>query len=142
KATNRYVTTIRRREVLGALVENKLFSHQTIQDSIVVTNDEVNSRIDEQIDRMVEYAGSIDNVVKHYNKKSYEDLRETFFDIMKENLLASQMQQELIKYVTITPEEIRQFYNNIPKDSLPSIGDEIELAKIIIKPEHKKEQHH
>lgn len=140
KATNQDVSTLSRCEVLGALLENKLFSHQAIQDSIVVTNDEVNSRMDEQIDRMVEYAGSIDNVVKHYNKKSYEDLRETFFDIMKENLLASQMQQELIKDVTITPEEIRQFYNNIPKDSLPLVGDEIELAEIVIKPEITKEQ--
>lgn len=140
KATNQDVSTLSRCEVLGALLENKLFSHQAIQDSIVVTNDEVNSRMDEQIDRMVEYAGSIDNVVKHYNKKSYEDLRETFFDIMKENLLASQMQQELIKDITITPEEIRQFYNNIPKDSLPLVGDEIELAEIVIKPEITKEQ--
>ncbi|SEH67449.1 peptidyl-prolyl cis-trans isomerase SurA [Paenimyroides aquimaris] len=140
KATNQDVSTLSRCEVLGALLENKLFSHQAIQDSIVVTNDEVNARVDEQIDRMVEYAGSIDNVVKHYNKKSYEDFRETFFDIMKENLLASQMQQELIKDVTITPEEIRQFYNNIPKDSLPLVGDEIELAEIVIKPEITKEQ--
>ncbi|WLD24964.1 peptidylprolyl isomerase [Flavobacterium dauae] len=140
KATNQDVSTLSRCEILGALLENKLFSHQAIQDSIVITDDEVNSRMDEQIDRMVEYAGSIDNVVKHYNKKSYEDLRETFFDIMKENLLASRMQEELIKDVTITPEEIRQFYNNIPKDSLPLVGDEIELAEIVMKPEITKEQ--
>ncbi|HUH25369.1 MAG TPA: peptidylprolyl isomerase, partial [Flavobacterium sp.] len=82
----------------------------------------------------------IDNVVKYYNKKSYEDFREYFLDIMKQNQLASRMQEKLVGEVNITPEEIRQFYNSIPKDSLPMIGDEIELAEIVIKPEITKEQ--
>ena len=126
--------------VFGTLLETRLFTHQAIQDSIVITDDEINSRMDEQIDQMVEYYGSIDNTVKRYNKKNYEDFREYFFDIMKQNQLASRMQNKLVSEVTITPEEIRQFYNKIPKDSLPMVGDEIELAEIVMKPEITKEQ--
>jgi len=59
---------------------------------------------------------------------------------MKQNQLASRMQNHLTEEITITPEEIRQFYNNIPKDSLPLVGDEIELAEIVIKPEITKEE--
>lgn len=140
KATGYDAAKLTRCELLGTLLENKLFTHQAIQDSIVLTDEEVNSYMDGQIDRMVEQAGSIDNVVQFYNKKSYEELRETFFYITKENLLASRMQDKLIKEVTITPEEIRQFYNKIPKDSLPMVGDQIEMAEIVIKPEITKEQ--
>lgn len=121
-------------KVYGTLLESKLFTHQAIQDSIVILDEEINAMMDNQVDRMVEHYGSVDNVVKVYNKKSYEEFREYFFDIMKQNQLASRMQDKLIKDVTITPEEIRQFYNNIPKDSLPMVGDEIELSEIVMKP--------
>ena len=126
--------------MLGSLLENKLFSHQAIQDSLIVTSEEINARLDEQIDLMVEQVGSIDNVVKYYNKKSYEEFRNTFYDIMYENQLAASMQNKLISDITITPEEIRQFYNSIPKDSLPLVGEEVELAEIVIKPQITKEQ--
>jgi|SRR5690606_1457301 len=140
KATGYDTSKFGRCEILGTLLENRLFSHQAIQDSIVVTDEDINFKMDEQIDRMVEQVGSIDNVVKYYNKKSYEELRSVFFEIMKENQLAARMQEKLIKDVTITPEEIRQFYNNIPKDSLPIVGEELELAEIVIKPVITKEE--
>lgn len=140
KATGYDTSKLSRCELLGTLLENKLFSHQAIQDSIVVTDDEINGMMDSQIDRMVEQAGSIDNVVKYYNKKNYEEFRGYFFDIMKENQLASRMQEKLTSDVKITPEEIRQFYNNIPKDSLPMIGDQLELSEIVMKPVITKEE--
>ncbi len=140
KATGYDTSKLTRCELLGTLLENKLFSHQAIQDSIVILDDEINAMMDSQIDRMVEQAGSIDNVVQYYNKKNYEEFRGYFFDIMKENQLASRMQEKLIKDVTITPEEIRQFYNSIPKDSLPIVGDEVELAEIVMKPVITKEE--
>ena len=140
KATGYDTSKFSRCELLGTLLENKLFSHQAIQDSIVILDEEINTMMDSQIDRMVEQAGSIDNVVKYYNKKNYEEFRGYFFDIMKENELASRMQKKLTADVKITPEEIRQFYNNIPKDSLPIIGDQIELAEIVFKPVITKEE--
>ena len=140
KATGYDTSKLSRCELLGTLLENKLFSHQAIQDSIVVTDDEINGMMDSQIDRMVEQAGSIDNVVKYYNKKNYEEFRGYFFDIMKENQLAARMQEKLTSDIKITPEEIRQFYNNIPKDSLPMIGDQLELSEIVMKPVITKEE--
>lgn len=140
KATGYDASKLSRCELLGTLLENKLFTHQAIQDSIVITDEEINGMMDSQIDRMVEQVGSVDEVIKYYNKKSYEDFREYFFDIMKQNQLASRMQEKLIKDVTITPEEIRQFYTNIPKDSLPMVGDELELAELVIKPAISKEE--
>ena len=140
KATGYDTSKLSRCELLGTLLANKLFSHQAIQDSIVILDEEINSRIDEQMDKMVEHYGSVDNVVKAYNKRNYEDFRGAYFDIMKENQLASRMQEKLTSDVKITPEEIRQFYNNIPKDSLPMIGDQLELAEIVMKPVVTKEE--
>ena len=123
---------------LNILLESKLMAHQAIQDSLVVTDVEVNSFIDTQVDRMVEEYGSMDRTLKAYNKKSYEDFRAFFFDIVKTNKLGEAMQNEIVKDIQISPEEVKRFYNGIAKDELPIIGKEVELAEIIIKPEISK----
>lgn len=140
KASGYYTPSLTRCEMLSSLLKSKLFAHQAVQDSIVLLDEEVNQAVDQQMDRFVEQFGSIDNVVKYYNKRNYEEFRSSFFDIMKENQLASRMQDKLVKDVTITPEEIRQFYNKIPKDSLPMVGEELEMSEIVIKPVITKEQ--
>lgn len=123
---------------LNILLESKLMAHHAIQDSLVVTDVEVNAFIDTQADRMVENFGSMENTLKAYNKKSYEDFRAYFFDIVRTNKLAEAMQNEIVKDIQISPEEVRRFYNGIPKDELPVVGQEVELAEIIIKPEISK----
>lgn len=120
---------------LNILLENKLMAHQAIQDSLVVTNEEINIFIEQQTDRMVEGFGSLENTLKAYNKKSYEDFRAYFFDIVRTNKLAEAMQNEIVKDVQISPEEVRRFYNSIPKEELPIVGNEIEMAEIVVKPE-------
>jgi peptidyl-prolyl cis-trans isomerase SurA len=125
---------IARCEMLGKLLEDKLYAHQAIQDSIVVTDAEVNEFMNGQIDQMVEQAGSIDKVIKFYNKKSLEDFKSYFFDVVKLNKLTSQMQRKIVDEVEITPEEVRMFFTGIPKEELPVFGAEMEVAQIVVNP--------
>uniref|UniRef100_UPI00404AEE98 peptidylprolyl isomerase n=1 Tax=Flavobacterium sp. TaxID=239 RepID=UPI00404AEE98 len=134
KAQGVDVSQITRCELFGMQLENKLYAHQAIQDSIVVTDAEVNSFLNEQLDAAVEQIGSIDKVVKYYNKKNVEELRSHFFDAVKMNKLTSQMRNKIIEGVSITPEEVRTFFNSIPKDEIPTFGAEMEVAQIVIKP--------
>ncbi|MCC9043124.1 peptidylprolyl isomerase [Myroides sp. M-43] len=127
-------------DLFEKLLEDKLFAHQAVQDSLEVSDAEVTSYMNEQINRMVEDVGSMDKIIQFYNKKNEEELRETLFEIVKQNKLTQNMQQHIVEKVTITPEEVRTFYNEIPKDQLPNVGDEVEIAEIIIKPEISKEQ--
>ncbi|MFD2910187.1 peptidylprolyl isomerase [Flavobacterium ardleyense] len=125
---------ITRCELFGKQLEDKLYAHQAIQDSIVVTDSEVNSYMNEQIDAMVEQIGGMDKVLKYYNKKNEEDFRSYFYDVIKMNKLTSQMQKKIVDDVTITPEEVRSFFKAIPKDEIPTFGAEMEVAQIVIKP--------
>ena len=86
---------ITRCELLGKQLEDKLYAHQAMQDSIVVTDAEVNSYMTEQIDAMIEQVGSLEKVIKFYKKKTEDDFRSYFFDIIKLNKLTSQMQKKL-----------------------------------------------
>lgn len=125
---------ITRCELFGKQLEDKLYAHQAIQDSIVVTDAEVNSYMNEQLDAMIEQVGSLEKVIKFYKKKTEEDFRSYFFDIIKMNKLTSQMQKKIVDAVTITPEEVRNFFKMIPTAEIPTFGAEMEVAQIVIKP--------
>lgn len=134
------VGDLSRCDLFEKLLEDKLFANQAILDSLPVTDAEVTSFMNDQINRMVEEVGSMNKILQFYNKKNEEELRETLFDIVKQNKLTQNMQQHIVEKVTITPEEVRSFFNEIPKDQLPTVGDEVEIAEIVIKPEISKEQ--
>jgi len=125
---------ITRCELFGKQLEDKLYAHQAIQDSIIVTDTEVNSYMNEQIDAMVEQVGGMDKVLKFYKKKNEEEFRSYFYDIIKMNKLTSQMQKKIVDEVTITPEEVRNFFKRIPADEIPTFGAEMEVAQIVVKP--------
>ena len=130
---------ITRCELLGKQLEDKLFAHQAIQDSIVVTDEEVNSFMDSQINSMVEQIGSKEKLFEYYKKKDEQDFRSYFFEIIKMNKLTDQMQRKIVGDVTVTPDEVKQFFNKIPADQIPTIGAEIEMSQIVVKPVVSKE---
>lgn len=130
---------ISRCQMLGKLLEDKLYAHQAIQDSIVVTDAEVNSKLEEQVSYMVEQLGSMDKVIQYFKKNSEQDFRTELFEIIKTNKLTAEMQKKIVDEVTITPEEVRDFFKKIPKEDLPVFGAEMELAQIVVKPQVSKE---
>lgn len=134
------VKNITRCELFGKQLEDKLYAHQAIQDSIVVTDYEVTTYMNQQLDAMIEQVGSMDKVVKFYRKKNEEDFKSYFFDIIKINKLTSQMQKKIVDKVEITPEEVRNFFREIPQDEIPIFGAEVEIAQIIVKPVINEEE--
>ncbi|MBC5834667.1 peptidylprolyl isomerase [Flavobacterium sp. F372] len=130
---------ITRCELLGKQLEDKLYAHQAIQDSIVVTDEEVNSFMDNQMNTMVEQIGSKEKLFEYYKKKDEQDFRSYFFEIIKMNKLTNQMQRKIVDDVTVTPDEVKQFFNKIPADQVPTISAEIELSQIVVKPVVTKE---
>jgi peptidyl-prolyl cis-trans isomerase SurA len=128
------IKDITRCQMLGKLLEDKLYAHQAIQDSVKVTDAEVKGMLEERVSYMVGQIGSIEKVVNYYNKSSEEEFRSYFFDILKEQKLTSEMQKKIIGEVEITPEEVRNFFKTIPKEELPLFGAEMEVAQIVVTP--------
>ena len=126
------VKDITRCQMLGKLLEDKLYAHQAVQDSLKVTDSEVKSMMEERLNYMVEQIGSMDKVVQYYKKNSEEDFRSYFFDILKEQKLTSEMQKKIVDEVQITPEEVRNFFKKIPTADLPMFGVELEVAQIVV----------
>ena len=122
-------------ELLGKLMEDKLYAHQAIQDSIVVTDAEVNERMEQQIEYFVGHLGSTEKMVAYFKKKDLATFRADLFEMIKNQKLTAAMQKKIVDEVEITPEEVRNFFAKFPKDELPTFGAEIEVAQIVVKPE-------
>ena len=128
------VNDISRCQMLGKLLEDKLYAHQAIQDSIVVTDAEVKGMMEDRLNYMVEKIGSLEKVVQYYKKDSEEEFRTYFSDILKEGKLSSEMRNKIVEAVEITPEEVRNYFKTIPKTDLPTFGVELEVAQIVVTP--------
>lgn len=129
---------IGRCEIFGSILEEKLYAHQAIQDSIVVNELQIRSQIDQQIDAfLAQFNGDISRLLTLYNKESENDLREEMYEINKNRFLGDEMRNKILENVEITPEEVRQFYNELKnsENGLPTFGTELKVANIVIIPE-------
>ena len=92
KSQNIDIKDIQRCQMFGKLLEDKLYAHQAIQDSIVVTDVDVNTKLDEQVNYMLEQLGSMEKVVQYFKKPNEADFRADLFEIIKVNRLTAEMQ--------------------------------------------------
>ncbi|MFT5735861.1 MAG: peptidyl-prolyl cis-trans isomerase SurA [Maribacter sp.] len=126
--------------LLGKLMEDRLYAHQAVQDSILVSDDMVNAQSEAQLQSLVQQIGSMPKVLKYYKKLDEVSFREELYKINKLRMLSEKMQQEIIKDIEITPEEVRQFFSNIPDDERPVLGAELEIAQIVKTPKPSDEE--
>ncbi len=126
--------------LLGKLMEDRLYAHQAVQDSILVSDDEVNATGDRQLQTLVQQIGSMPKVLKYYKKEDEASFREELFKINKLRMLSERMQNNIISEIEITPEEVRQFFNKIPEDERPVFGAEMEIAQIVKSPKPSEKE--
>ena len=125
---------ITRCQLLGKLMEDKLYVSQAIQDSIKISDTDIRDGVSRRLEFLVEQLGDMKKVVAFYHKDDEQSLRDELFDILKQNELSSRMKAKIVENIEVTPEEVKQFFNKIPKNELPTIGTELEIAQIVIEP--------
>ena len=109
---------------------NKLMVDQGILDSVVVSEDQVEAELDRKMRYFIAGVGSVEKFEEYY-KKSVVELKAEYKDLLREQMLTQQIQAKITGGVTTTPQEVQKYYDNIPQDSLPSVGAEVEVAQII-----------
>ena len=126
-------------EILEDLMFQKLMLNQAEMDSITVTDEQVNADVDRWINYFILQLGSQDNLEKYY-KKTMPEIREELFRVRKDNMLVEQVQQALLANVEVTPSEVKRYYNEMSKDSIPMINSKYEIAHLVKNPPITLEQ--
>ncbi|MBC6606393.1 peptidylprolyl isomerase [Hymenobacter sp. BT188] len=117
-------------QILESIVLNKLMLAKAEVDSVVVEDDQVRGELDRRMAYFVQQIGS-EQKLEEYYKKPIKQLKDDLRPQVKEQLIQQKMQEEIAGKVTVTPREVKQFFNRIPKDSLPYYSTEVEVGQII-----------
>lgn len=115
------------------LAIQKLFLNQAEIDSIEVTESEVIARLDAQLNFMIQQIGSEEKVEEYFNK-TMTLIREKLRQNIHDGLTAQRMQQEIVGEIKVTPAEVRNFFNQLPYDSIPYIPTNVEVQIITREP--------
>ncbi|MCY3998490.1 MAG: peptidylprolyl isomerase [Flavobacteriaceae bacterium] len=121
--------------LLSNLMENRLYQHHAVQDSIEVSDSEIYSMVDQNLENFVMQLGSMEKVLEFYDKSDELSFRQEIFEINKAQILSQRMKAKIIENVEVTPEEVRLFFESIPQEELPVFGTELEISQIVIEPE-------
>jgi len=103
---------------------------QAEKDSLPITDEEVETDIDNRIRGFIAQFGSKDELEKVAGKTIYQ-LKEDFKEPIRDQKLAKAMRDKVVQNVRITPKEVNEYFSKIPKDSLYLYESEVEVSQII-----------
>ncbi len=120
-------------QILDNFMIEKLMVRQAILDSVVVTDQEVEQSLDSRIKTYSGMAGGLAKLEEYYGKSILE-IKDEFREPIRDNLLSNGERQTIVKDIKVTPSDVINYFNTLPKDSLPYFNSEIELGELIIYP--------
>ena len=124
-------------EVRGRILEDlllqKLMLNQAEMDSITVTDEQVEAELNRRIQWFVSRIGSQEKMEAQFGK-SMSEIKDEVRKASKDNMLQEEVQRKIMENVVVTPQEVKDFFNAIPKDSLPTISPDYEIVQIVKRP--------
>ena len=117
----------------------KLFLNQAIIDSVEVSESEITQGVEQYIENMINAIGSREKL-EEYQKKSMSQIRADLRESYRERQLVQGMQQKIAKDITVSPAEVRNYFKNMPQDSLPFVPTEVEVQIITQTPRIEQEE--
>ncbi|MEE0990227.1 MAG: peptidylprolyl isomerase [Paludibacteraceae bacterium] len=112
----------------------KLFIAGAKLDSLTVSDAAVDQQVDARIRFFISQIGSKEKLEEYFNRP-LNKLKEEMANNVRDQLLVQQMQQHIVSDVRISPQDVKRFYDKMPKDSIPNIPEMVEVQIIGLFPE-------
>ena len=128
--------------ILSQIMGSKLLLNQAKLDSILVGNDEVEQQLNARIERILTYMNNDVSQFEAYYGQTINEVKEQFREDLKNQLLQDRMRNQVIQSITVTPSEVKAFFEKIPTDSLPYFNSEVEIGEIIHQPKINGTERH
>jgi len=126
-------------QMLDQLLVGKLLYNQSKLDSIEVPDSDVESQLNARIDRILSYMGGSIEQFEDYYGQSITATKEQFREDLRVQIATDRIRQTVVRGVKVTPAEVKDFFSEIPKDSLPYFNAEVEIGEIAVMPEANEE---
>jgi len=135
---NKQPVDVLRCSVLNELLISKLFIDQARIDSIIVSDNEVEGELNMKINDAIRRAGS-EKALEVYFKKGMVEIRKDIRKALVQQEVVRQVQSSIASNIKLTPNDLKKFFSNIPKDSLPVIPARVEISIIQLDPPENEE---
>ena len=122
------------------ILTQKLLLNQAKLDSVLVSDEEVNTQVNAKIDNILAYMNNDVSQLEAYYGQTVQQLKDQVREDQKNQMLIQRMQSKIMGDVAVTPSEVKAFYNQMKVDSLPYFNAEVELGEIVYKPKVNEEQ--
>lgn len=123
--------------ILQQMLIQHLLKQQADIDSVMVDDKQVDDELDRRMRTQIQRAGGQDKLEEFLNKSVLQYKDELRPDV-KDQLQANKMQGTITEKVSITPLEVKKYFDTYKKDSLPDIPAEYEIGEIVVHPELTK----
>ena len=117
--------------ILENLVFNKLMVNQAELDSIEVTDEEVDYRLNTRIQYFLQQTGGDVKYIENYFHKSMAEIKKDMREMMYEQALIEQVQSNITSSITVTPSEVNLFAAKIGPDSMPIVETSYQFGEIV-----------
>ncbi|MEQ9593269.1 MAG: peptidylprolyl isomerase [Cyclobacteriaceae bacterium] len=117
--------------LLNRLIVNKLMVAKAEIDSVVVTDEEVDQNTTRRMQLILQNSGNSPEELERAYGKTMDEIRLDLRDQIREQLLGNQMTAKITDEISVTPADVRKFFNKIPTDSLPFYSSDVEVAQIV-----------
>lgn len=125
-------------EVLEELMYQELLINQAKLDSIEIPDQQVDAEMENRLRVIENQIGSREKMEAFYGKTAGQ-IKDEFRPIIKERLMAEEMERQITMDVGVTPKEVQDFYSTIPFDSIPLINSQLSFQQIVYYPEITKD---
>jgi peptidyl-prolyl cis-trans isomerase SurA len=123
--------------ILQQMLAQKLLKQQAEIDSVMVDDSQVDEEVEKRMRYQIQKAGGQERLEQFLNRSVLQYKDEIRPDI-KEQLISNKMQQKITQDVSITPLEVKKYFEGYKKDSLPDIPTEFEIGEIVMYPKLTK----
>lgn len=119
--------------LLDDIMFQKLLFNQAVIDSVEVNEAQVDQELERRLRFFIQQIGSRERLEEYYGK-SLDELRDEFRDPIREQLISRMMESQITRNVSVTPSEVRGFFESLQDDEIPMVDSEMAMSKILIEP--------
>ncbi len=127
-------------EILALITRNKLMLAKAEIDSVVVLDAEVDMNTQRRMDIILAQSGRTALELEEIYGKPLEQIRSELRDQVREQMIVQKMEETITADISVTPAEVKRFFNRFPKDSLPYFSASVEVAQIVREAKVSEEQ--
>lgn len=118
-------------EILALITRNKLMLAKAEIDSVLVLDAEVDLNTQRRMDIILAQSGRSPEELEEIYGKTLEQIRSELRDQIREQMIVQKMEEEITADLSVTPAEVKRFFNRFHKDSLPYFSASVEVAQIV-----------